>query len=61
MQDGARPRIECANTVRRVHPIEQNDQRYPIVPASIFRQQLSRRGVRQEDINVILVEQLRDG
>jgi hypothetical protein len=50
MQDGARPRIECANTVRRVHPIEQNDQRYPIVPASIFRQQLSRRGVRQEDI-----------
>jgi hypothetical protein len=46
MQDGA-PVVRNTVSIRR---IEQNDQRYPIVPASIFFQ-LSR-GASAEDVNV---------
>ena len=56
IEHGARARTEYANSILRVRPIEQNNQGCPIVSASIVGQQLTRRGVHQDDINVVFID-----
>ncbi len=61
IEHGARARTEYANNILRVRPIEQNNQGCPIVSASIVGQQLTRRGVRQDGINVVFIDQFPEG
>jgi hypothetical protein len=49
------------NGVLAVRSVEQNHQSYPAVSAAIFGQQLLCWGVRQEDIDAIATDRLREG
>ena len=61
IEDGARARAKRVNGVLAVRSVEQNHQSYPAVSAAIFGQQLLCSGVRQEDIDAIATDRLREG